>query len=369
MIQRLSLSERENRLERRISMNKGKNQYKRTPEENKVSGLSYIFTETGLELPVLDITHPLFEASIDENTLADLCTKSAQAAAMMRVMPKAQKKIIADHSYILGTHFYQNTTATYLSGMGTYMLKLGPQLLGGGEERKIDRMATAGVSGIAARMRLRDLCRYQVELLSPVLKAHPNSRLCLINIAGGAASDTINTLRIILRKEPGLLRNRKIEIHLLEVDTIGPYFAEKSLDALQKKGEDFDMLDLAFFFYHNSWANNDVWNTILNNRNEDIVLCSSEGGLFEYGNNEEIHLVLKTLNECPSLSIGITGSCLLDRETIDPTIIAMAETSGGTLHFLGKEGLEGILKPTSWSAAWFSKTSNPVYLLFSLQKR
>ena len=350
-------------------MNNRKIQYKRIPEANKIPELHYIFTDTGLELPVLDITHPLFEASIDENTLADLRTKSAQAAAMMRVMPEAQKKIIADHSYILGTHFYQNSAATYLSGMGTYMLKLGPQLLGGGEERKIDRMATAGVSGIAARMRLRDLCQYQVEVLSPVLIAHPDKPLCLINIAGGAASDTINTLRLIQRQKPDLLRKRKIEIHLLEVDTIGPHFAEKSLDALQNKGEDFEKLDLSFFFYHKSWMDKHVWNKILKDRAGNIVLCSSEGGLFEYGNDEDIHFVLNILAECPSQTMGIAGSCLLDRETIDPTIPAMAETSGGTLHFLGKKGLESILKPTSWSVEWFSQSTNPVYLLFSLQKR
>ena len=351
-------------------MNIKKSQFKRIPEVNKVPGLNYVFTDTGLELPVLDIIHPLFKASIDENILDDLRTKSPQAAAMMRVMPEAQKKIIADHSYILGTHFYKNTEeATYLSGMGTYMLKLGPQLLGGGEERKIDRMATMGVSGITARMRLRDLCQYQMEVLSPVLKAHPGKRLCLINIAGGAASDTINTLRLIQRKEPDLLRNRKIEIHLLEIDTVSSHFAEKSLATLQKTGEDFEMLDLAFSFHHSSWGDKQTWNKILKDRTRDIVFCSSEGGLFEYGRNEDIHTVLKILTGHPSLSMVITGSCLLGRETIDPTIVAMAETSGGALRFLGKEGLKGILKPTSWSVAWFRKTTNPVYLLFSLQKR
>jgi len=46
----------------------------------------------------------------------------------------------------------------------------------------------------------------------------------------------------------------------------------------------------------------------------------------------------------------------------------MAETSGGTMRFLGKNGLEAILKPTVWSAVGFSKSTNPVYLLFSLKK-
>jgi hypothetical protein len=33
--------------------------------KNKVPGVSYVFTDCGLELPVLDITHPLFTASIN----------------------------------------------------------------------------------------------------------------------------------------------------------------------------------------------------------------------------------------------------------------------------------------------------------------
>jgi len=45
-------------------------QTRRIPEVNKVPDLPYVFTDTGLELPVLDITHPLFEQSIDENALA-----------------------------------------------------------------------------------------------------------------------------------------------------------------------------------------------------------------------------------------------------------------------------------------------------------
>jgi len=35
--------------------------------KNKLPGLSYLFTINGIELPVLDITHPDFISSIDEN--------------------------------------------------------------------------------------------------------------------------------------------------------------------------------------------------------------------------------------------------------------------------------------------------------------
>ncbi len=352
-----------------MTVNRVKNQPGWIPEANKVPGLPYVFTDTGLELPVLDITHPLFEASIDESSLADERAQSSLTAAMIRAMPEDQRKMITDHSYIWGTHFSDKAGANYLSGMGTYMLKLGPRLLGGGEERKIDLRATMGVGGIAARMRLRDLCRHQTEALSPLLAAHPGGRLCLINIAGGAAADTFNTLRLLQRRDSNLLLHRRVEIHLLEIDTIGPHFAEKSLAALREAGGDFEALDLDFRFHNRSWADEAAWKEILKDRSRDIILCSSEGGLFEYGRDEEIQTVLEILAACPSISTGIAGSCLLDRETIDPTITALAEISGAALRLLGRAGLENILESTSWSAEWFDKTANPVYLVFSLQKR
>lgn len=311
----------------------------------------------------------MFEASIDEHILAEQRKKSFQAAAMMKAMPDSQKKLIAEHSYIWGTHFYEKGPAGYLSGMGTYMLKLGPQLIGGGDERKIDRAASMGVSGIAARMRMRDLCLYQNKALSSVLKTHPVKCLRLINIAGGAASDTINTLRLIQKMDASLLQNRRIEIHLLEIDELSAHFAEKSLHTLQMPGADFDKLELIFRFYHKSWTDKDAWRDILKDSAEDIILCSSEGGLFEYGSDEDIHLVLRILADQPYLAIEFTGSCLLDRETVDPTITAMAETSGASLRFLGKDGLENMLKPSAWAVDWISQSSNPVYVLFSLRRQ
>jgi hypothetical protein len=124
------------------------------PERNKVSGLCYAYTECGVELPVLDITHPLFTASINEEDLEALCEESAHRARGMKEVPDAQKMAIAERSYIFGRYFHKDPAATYLSGMSTYMLKLGPNLIGGGEERNIDRMIAAGVISVAARMRL-----------------------------------------------------------------------------------------------------------------------------------------------------------------------------------------------------------------------
>jgi hypothetical protein len=342
---------------------------RRIPEANKVPGLPYVYTDTGLELVVLDITHPLFETSIDENSLSDQRAQSATAAALIKAMSEAQRKMISAGSYIWGTHFSGNVPTSYLSGMATYMLKLGPGLLGGGEERKADLRATMGVSGIAARMRLRDLCRRQAGLLAPLLKTHPRAHLGQINVAGGAASDTFNTIRLVLRKDPSLLQDRRIEIHLLETDTVGPHFAEKGLAVLQGPEGYLGALDIRFQFHHGSWANTAAWEGILRDRSEDILLVSSEGGLFEYGLDDEILFVLEALAACPSVETIVAGSCLLDRETIDPTIPALAERSGSTLRFMGRAGLKALLESTPWSVEWVEETANPIYLVFSLRKR
>ncbi|MBU4254472.1 MAG: hypothetical protein KJ727_07730, partial [Acidobacteria bacterium] len=92
-----------------------------------------------------------------------------------------------------------------------------------------------------------------------------------------------------------------------------------------------------------------------------------EGGLFEYGQDEDIHAVLKTLNDHSSGSTIAVGSALLDRGRIDPTITAMAETSGAALRFLGKEGIQDILAPTGWAMDGLYQ-NNPVYLVFRLKK-
>ena len=341
----------------------------RIPEPNKVPGLPYVFTDTGLELPVLDITHPLFEQSIDDSTLAAQRAQSPALAALVRAMPEAQRRAITERSYIWGTHFTGGAATSYLSGMGTYMLKLGPRLVGGGEDRESDRRATMGVGGIAARMRLRDLCRGQADVLVPSLAAHPKVPLRLVNIAGGAAADTINTLRLVHRRNTHLLWERRIEIHLLEIDTTGPHFAARSLAALRRSGEEFGTLDLDLRFHNTSWGDEAAWAAILEDGGRDLCFCSSEGGLFEYGSPEEIRRVLDILADHPAVTTVVSGSCLLDREAIDPTITALADTSGSALRFFGRKGLESLLETSPWSAEWFGGAANPVYLLFTLRKR
>jgi hypothetical protein len=337
------------------------------PEKNKVPGLSYVFTDCGLELPVLDITHPLFTASINEEGLEALCKESAQRAKSMKEMPAAQKMVIAERSYIFGKYFHKDPTATYLSGMSTYMLKLGPGLMGGGEERNIDRMIAMGVVSIAARMRLRDICRLQANALVPQLTTSPGKELCLINIAGGAATDSINTLILVMAEDQSLLKNRKIEINVFDIDSDSPNFARRCLDALKAPGNHFHGLDISFNHIKYNWADTGDLIAVLAKKRDCVLTGTSEGGLFEYAGDEEIISNLGAIYENSPADVQFSGSVIHDIDTVDPTMAAMAEETRGSLYLRGIKGLETILEKTKWKP---DKTpdKNPVYGVFTLKK-
>ena len=174
---------------------------KTTPE------LSYAFTENGVKLPVLDITHPLFISSIDETALDALGKKAIKQAKSLAENPLL--RFFAKRSLTLGEFLPNEKNATYVSGMSTLMMKLGPGLIGGGRKRFMDRKVAEGFVAMSVRMRLRDVCRIQAAALIPKLRNSPGKKLCFINIAGGSASDSINTLILVQEEEPALLKKER----------------------------------------------------------------------------------------------------------------------------------------------------------------
>jgi hypothetical protein len=308
-------------------------------KQKKIPGLSYAVTEEGVELPVLDITHPLFAASTDENTFAALSAKAAHKADEMRGWPAWLKRFLARIS---------NTEHTYLSGMRTLVLKLGPKLIAG---RKVEfwyRLGSKQFNAIAIRIRLRNICRCQANLLIPQLRESPDKNLCFINIAGGTASDSINTLVLIQQAEPALLLNRKIEINVLDLDHFGPWFAQKSIEALTAPAGRFHDLDITFRHIAYNWTSPERLKDLLWERKTWIQACASEGGLFEYGSDADIIRNLNTLCVAAPKTLKIAGTLLLDKDRVNPAVVAGAEITGVTMRFIGLEGLKNILGKTEW---------------------
>jgi hypothetical protein len=338
--------------------------------KNKLPGLTYVFTTNGVELPVLDITHPGFASSIDENRLKKLIPyveKNAEKnAGKFNKLPKYIMNYFVKHSFAMA-ELLQNESS-FATGISTLMMKLGPNLIGRGRKRFWDRQVTKGFGSLVIRMRIRDISKCHADALIPLLQNSPGKDLCFINIAGGAASDSINTLFLIQQKNPGLLKNRKTEINVLDIDTYGPSFADRCITALKAPGGRFNDLNISFRHIQYDWNNTRKLEDLLSERKGWLQICSSEGGLFEYCSDEVIKQNLSTLYNNSEEDIIIAGSLLHDIKTVDAGIIAALKISTSIKpRFLGTDGLRSIIEENKWKIMNVSE-GNPRYMIFTLQK-
>ena len=337
--------------------------------KNKLPGLSYVFTSNGIELPVLDITHPEFISSIDENRLKKLLPyieKNAERNAnKFNKIPTFIKNYFIKHSFAMA-ELLQNESS-FATGISTLMMKLGPNLIGKGKKRFWDRSVAKGFGSLVIRMRARDIGNCLAEMMLPIINKFPSKNICFINIAGGSASDSINALFLILKENPLLLKNKKIEINVLDIDTYGPSFAGQCIKELKSPGNKFCDLDISLRHIPYDWNNIQKLSELLLERKEWLQICSSEGGLFEYCSDDIIINNLNTIHINSSENIIILGSLLHDIEKIDAGIIAGLKISTSLkLRFLGINGLKKIIE-NNWEV---NKTieGNPRYLVFSLNK-
>jgi hypothetical protein len=340
--------------------------------KNKIPELSYAFTDNGVELPVLDITHPLFAACTDEKILEKLLPyveKSAEKnAEKFNKIPPFVRKYLAKRSFALAELIQAGEESSFATGITTLMMKLGPDLIGKGKKRFWDRQVNKGFGAHVIRMRVRDISLSQTEALLPLLIKSPGKDLCFINIAGGAASDSINTLFVLQKENPAFLKNRKIEINVLDIDTFGPAFAEQSLTALKLPGGRFNDLNISFRHIHYDWNNTDKLADLLTERKDWLQVCSSEGGLFEYCSDEVIRMNLNTIHSHSNDEIIVAGSLLHDIKKVDAGIVAALKISTNIKpRFLGIEGLRRIAEHYHWKIV-NTKEGNPRYLVFTLKK-
>ena len=340
--------------------------------KNKIPKLSYAFTLNGVELPALDTTHPLFLSSIDEVKLKEMLRKSEKTADKTAEkfvnMPFYIKKFLAKRSFIMSELLQENGDNEYLTGLSTLMLKLGPNLIGKGRKRFLDRLSSKGIGGIVLRMRVRDISKCLAKSMIPLLARSPGKNICFINIAGGAASDCINALFLLQQENPALLNNRAIQINVLDIDTYGPAFADRCIAALKAPGNPFNELNISFKHIHYDWNSTVKLEELLSERKEWLQICSSEGGLFEYCSDEVITQNLNTIYNNSTDDIVIAGSLLHDIKIVDAGIIAALKISTSIKpRFLGIEGLKSIIKKNKWKLDSMTE-GNPRYLIFALKK-
>ncbi len=160
----------------------------KSPKKNKKDGVCYAVTGDGLELPVIDITHPAFAFSITADELDALIENMQRSSSL----PPAVLQSVAQKSILF--RGLAESAGTFTTGMMTYLNKLEPDNLGDGYATPVDRQWAASLTPVTFRWRMRHVARLLADGAAPALSERPSAPLHLINIAGGPAMDSLNAL-------------------------------------------------------------------------------------------------------------------------------------------------------------------------------
>jgi hypothetical protein len=271
----------------------------------------YVRTGDGLNVPIVDVTNPAFRIDPSDQELAALTGKFlGEAQAREDVPPQL---LAALQRSVLGRGLMA-ARGTFLSGMHTYLMKLGPDSLWDGAE-EIDRRIAASFPAYTNRLRVQDMARL---LADGILGASPAAgrALCFVNIAGGPAADSWNALLVVGAQRPEFLAGRRIVIAVLDPDGEGPRFGASALERLREPGGPLAGTDLAFRHQPQAWSDTTALATELETIGAREAFCaaSSEGGLFEYGSDEEIVNALTTLAAGTASDAVLAGSVTREGE-------------------------------------------------------
>lgn len=266
-------------------------------------------TDDGQTWPVIDITHPAFaheptDAELDASGAAFLA-EAARRARIPRFVHRLILRLVLRKS-LLGPGLLA-ASGGFVSGLNTYLLKLGPDNLPAGASA-VDRRIAESFPAVSVRLRLKDVARLLAEDLGRRLAPNDARPLVLVNIAGGPAADSLNALLLLRQSNPPLLTRRRVEVRILDQDTHGPSFAARCATALSAGA--LEGLDLHVTHVVYDWRRTETLRQCLSETRAmgACVAVSSEGGLFEYGSDAEVVANLRTIAECASTDVRVTGS-------------------------------------------------------------
>jgi hypothetical protein len=281
------------------------------------SRILYAAHEDGIDLAVVDITHPAFAVSVTDDELAAMADRHIVELAQQRVMAPAIQQALEQSQ--IGRSL-RAASGSYLAGMPTYILKLGPENLGAAETSPVDRHIAASFPAFALRVRLQDMARLLADGLARMCLGVPRldaqRQVKLINIAGGPASDSWNALILLHAERPGLLAGREVVIAVFDLDGTGPAFGQRALAALRTPGAPLNGLDVAMRHVRYGWSDASRLRQALDELHAGEAACaiSSEGGLFEYGTDAEIVANLAALHAGTAADAVVVGSVTRESE-------------------------------------------------------
>lgn len=332
-------------------------------ERAKKPGVFYAFTDDGIELPVVDVTHPAFACEMSKEELAHFTEVSLEKMRRMFRLPGFLVRLMFRRSVLLRAHL--DAHGSFLSGLSTYLYKLGPDNLGDGYAGKLDRRVSGGIPGVVLRMRLKGVARLLADGLVPMLSANPTHPLHLVNIAGGPASDSINALLILRKEREDLLANRQIRIHVLDLESSGASFGARALEALKQPGAPLQDVAASLDYIRYDWSDPATLRQLLEQirKESSIIVASSEGGLTEYGSDDTVIANLAAFHEqAPDDSFFV--ATLIHESPVARELREMSRVASRTFN---AEALKGVAARASFAIDQ-TVDGNPMYGLVRLRK-
>jgi hypothetical protein len=296
-------------------------------------------------LPVVDVTNPAFAISPSADEMSAMTAQYIKESTQSQdVSPEIRAALSRSR---IGSGLMA-ARGTFLSGLSTYLLKLGPDNLPD-DFHPIDRRIAASFPSVTARLRLQDMAELVSGSVSQPLAADANRSLHLINIAGGPSADSWNTL-IKLRRAGTAFGSRVLTVTVLDVDEHGPVFGERVFEALQTEHAPLTGVDIHFKHWRYNWEAFHELNGILASAELKRSVCavSSEGGLFEYGSDDDIVGNLSALHAMTSDDAIVVGSACRESE-----LTRIHAGIGVTLRPRTRQAFAALVKQAGWRVEMF----------------
>jgi hypothetical protein len=265
-------------------------------------------------LPVIDVTHPAFALSHTPEELDAIYEKHIVEFRNQGSVPPEARELFK--SSVIGSAFIASSGAV-LSAIPTYYLKVGGQNVSP-SANPIDRAIIASAPATFVRQRLQDMARLLADGLKPALTAQPKVPFLFTCIAGGAASDTWNALLYLRQENPALLQDRSVAVRVLDMDPAAPAFGAQAIATLTAAGQPLADVSISWEYLPYNWSNAADLSARLAEfgAQQCVSATSSEGGLFEYGSDEEIVANLQAVHYSTGEGAIVVGSVTRDCESV-----------------------------------------------------
>jgi hypothetical protein len=263
---------------------------------------------------VIDVTHPAFALALTREDLAAIYEKHVEEFRKQPALSPQMRETLS--ASVIGSALIASS-GTFLAAIPTYYLKVGAQNVAPGGH-PIDRAIAGSAPATLIRQRLQDMARLLADGLKPLLAAQPEAPILFPSIAGGVAADTWNAVLYLRQENPALLEGRSIAVRVLDTDPAAPAFGAQAVAALSAPGQPLAGLSTSWEFLPYDWSNAADLSAYLGDLGARDAVCatSAEGGLFEYGSDEEIVANLRAIYDGTGADSVVVGSVTRNCEQV-----------------------------------------------------